>query len=109
MLQNVTIVKELDISPETALPKDKKDKTDLKDHTTKDLMALNVTTAKEPDTWLKTATENKDKRNATTVTSLDTSQEIVLKETTERKVLNVTNVTKLVTLPEIAPVIFEII
>lgn len=107
MPQNATTVKEPDILPETAHQKDKKEK-DLKDHTTKDLMAPNATTAKKPDTWPKIVTKNKPKRNATTAKRSDTSPEIALKELRKSQVLNATNVTKLVILPEIAKVIFEI-
>lgn len=109
MPQNVTTVKEPDISPENAHLKDKKDKTDLKETITKDLMVLNATTANRPDIWLKNAISNKPQRNVTTVKRLDTSPEIVLKEVTKRLMLNATNVTKLVTLPDSAKVIFEFI
>ena len=115
MPQNVTTVKELDTSPEIAHLKDKKDKTDQKDKTdlkeaiTKDLTVLNATTVNNLDIWPKIAISNKLQRNATTAKSLDTSQEIVLKEVTKSLVLNATNVTKSVILPEIAKVIFEFI
>lgn len=105
MLLNVTIVKEPDILPETAHPKEKKDKTDLKDHITKDLMDPNVTTVNNPDIWPKIALKSKPKRNATTAKRLDTSQETVLKEAKENQ-LNATNVTKLDISPENAQVIF---
>lgn len=109
MLQNVTTVKELDTSPEIAHLKDKKDKTDPKEAITKDLMVLNATTANNPDIWPKIAISNKLQRNATTAKRLDIFQEIVLKEVTRKVVLNATNVTKSVILPEIAKVIFEFI
>lgn len=106
MPQDATTAKEPDTSPETAHPKDKKEK-DLRDLTTKDLMAPSATTAKKPDIWPKIATENKAKRNATTAKRWDTSPEIALKVETKRLVLNATNATKSVISPEIAEVIFE--
>lgn len=109
MPQNVTTVKELDTSPEIAHLKDKKDKTDLKEAITKDLTVLNATTVNKLDIWPKIAISNKLQRNATTAKRLDIFQEIVLKEVTRKVVLNATNVTKSVILPEIAKVIFEFI
>ena len=112
MPQNVTIVKELDTSPENAHLKDKKDqkdKTDLKEAITKDLMVLNATTANKPDIWPKNAISNKLQRNVTTAKRPDISQESVPKEVTKKLVLNATNVTKPVTLLESAKVISEFI
>lgn len=109
ILPSATTAKEPDISPETAHPRDKKDKTDLReDTTTKDLQDQNATTANKADIWLRTVKRSKLKRNVTTARRLDTSPETALKAETERKPLSATSVTKVDISLEIAKVKFKL-
>jgi hypothetical protein len=110
-VQNATIAKALDTSPESAHLKDNKDRRDLSDPgtmrvtsaTTVEITATspeNVT--RSPD---KEKTEAKTRRNATTAKRSVTSQETVPKEVTERKTSNVISVMKTDISQEIAKVI----
>ena len=108
--QSATTAKALDTSPEIAHLKDKTDKKDLSDPettratsaTTVEITAIspeNVTRSQE-----KEKTEVQTTKNATTARKSVTFQETVPKEVTERRTLNVTNVTKMDISQEIAKV-----